>query len=33
MYANFKKDMKMKDKADLVEALIGAIYVDQDLVS
>lgn len=32
MYANFKKDMKLKDKADLVEALIGALYVDQDLV-
>jgi hypothetical protein len=27
-----KKDLKMKDRADLLEAFIGALYVDKDLV-
>jgi ribonuclease-3 len=33
MFAVPKKDMRMKDKADLLEAFIGALYVDKDLVS
>ena len=27
-----KKDLKIKDRADLLEAFIGALYVDKDLV-
>nr|XP_040577073.1 ribonuclease 3-like [Lepeophtheirus salmonis] len=30
-FSNPKADLKTKDKADLLEALIGAIYVDKDL--
>jgi len=30
-YANAKNEFKVKDKADLLEALVGALYVDQDL--
>ena len=33
MFAVPKKDMRIKDKADLLEAFIGALYVDKDLVS
>ena len=32
MFAVPKKDMRIKDKADLLEAFIGALYVDKDLV-
>jgi len=31
VYANPKNDLKIKDKADLLEAFLGALYVDQDL--
>ena len=31
MFSNPRKELKMKDRADLLEALIGAIYVDKDL--
>lgn len=31
VYANPKHDHKIKDKADLLEAFLGALYVDQDL--
>lgn len=27
-----KKGLKIKDRADLLEAFIGALYVDKDLV-
>ena len=32
MFSVPKKDLKMKDRADLLEAFIGALYVDKDLV-
>lgn len=31
MFFNPKKELKMKDRADLLEAFIGALYVDKDL--
>merc|ERR1719195_1309689 len=31
LYANPKAEIKVKDKADLLEALLGALYVDKDL--
>jgi ribonuclease-3 len=33
MFSVPKKDLKMKDRADLLEAFIGALYVDKDLVN
>lgn len=30
-YANPKHELKVKDKADLLEAFIGALYIDKDL--
>ena len=31
VYANPKNELKIKDRADLLEAFLGALYVDQDL--
>ena len=31
VYANPKAEIKVKDKADLLEAFLGALYVDKDL--
>ena len=31
LYNNPKAEVKVKDKADLLEALLGALYVDKDL--
>jgi len=31
LYANPKAEIKVKDKADLLEAFLGALYVDKDL--
>ena len=31
LYANPKAEIKIKDKADLLEAFLGALYVDKDL--
>ena len=31
MFSNPRKDFKMKDRADLLEAFIGALYIDKDL--
>jgi ribonuclease III len=32
VYSNPKADLKTKDRADLLEAFLGALYVDKDLV-
>lgn len=29
LYANPKAELKTKDRADLLEALLGALYIDQ----
>ena len=31
LFAVPKKDLKIKDRADLLEAFMGALYVDKDL--
>ena len=31
LFAVPKKDLKVKDRADLLEAFLGALYVDKDL--
>ena len=31
LYSNPKAEIKVKDKADLLEAFLGALYVDKDL--